>query len=370
MSEPKIGIWQAISILVTITINHIILDLPKSIIQSTSSGALLNVLFITIVALIIVYLVYMLLKKFPGLDIFDIANFLGGKWLKVTLQILFICYILFVASNLLRAFSEGLNIIFFPRTPVSVIMLIFLIAIVVTNKIGVSSIVRSNLFFTVLVLFNILFVFIANWDNYIFERMYPLLGNGTISIFFSGLSNLYAFGGISYLYLLPPYLRNEKDYKKVAFTSVAISGFYLLISVATVLFMFPHIVTAQQNFPIYLASRFIQFGTFFQRLDAVFLLIWLLSVIGYLGIAFYFITNIFRDITHLKSTKWCISLFAMLSFAIALIPTNMKETTFIENTVYKYIILILIFGICLSILALANIKHLYVQKKKGVIQNR
>lgn len=370
MSEPKLGVWQAICILVIITINHIILDLPKSFIQSTSSGAILNVIFITIVALLIIYLISALLKNFPGLDIFDIAKFLGGKWLKVTLQILFICYILFVASNLLRAFSEGLNVIFFPRTPIPVIMLIFLIAIVVTNKIGISAITRSNLFFTGLVLFNILFVFIANWDNFIIERMYPLLGNGTMSTFFSGLSNLYAFGGISYLYLLPPYLRNEKDYKKVAFTSVAISGFYLLVSVATVLFMFPHIITTQQIFPIYLASRFIQFGTFFQRLDAVFLLIWLLSVISYLGIAFYFITNIFKNITNLKSNKWCVSLFAMIAFGIALIPGNMKEINFIENTVYKYIILILVFGICLSILVFANIKHLYIQKKKGVVSNK
>lgn len=50
MSDQKIGNIEAIALIVTIMVNHIILNLPKSIIQSTSSGAILNVLFISLVA--------------------------------------------------------------------------------------------------------------------------------------------------------------------------------------------------------------------------------------------------------------------------------------------------------------------------------
>lgn len=51
MSDKKIGNIEAIALIVTIMVNHIILNLPKSIIRSTSSGAILNVLFISLVAL-------------------------------------------------------------------------------------------------------------------------------------------------------------------------------------------------------------------------------------------------------------------------------------------------------------------------------
>lgn len=50
MSDKKIGNIEAICLIITIMVNHIILNLPKSIIQSTSSGAILNVLFISLVA--------------------------------------------------------------------------------------------------------------------------------------------------------------------------------------------------------------------------------------------------------------------------------------------------------------------------------
>ena len=65
MTEKKIGNIEAIALIITIMVNHIILNLPKSIIHSTSSGAILNVLFISLVALVIAYLVSHLLKNFP-----------------------------------------------------------------------------------------------------------------------------------------------------------------------------------------------------------------------------------------------------------------------------------------------------------------
>lgn len=365
MSEQKIGNIEAIALILAVMINHIILNLPKSIIQSTSSGAIVNVIFITLVAFGIVYLICQLLKNFPGLDIFDIAKFLGGKWLKVVIGILFICYIIFTVSTILRSFSEMLKIIFFPRTPVQVIMLLLLIAIVIVNKLGFRPIARSNLFFMPIVLFSIFFIFIANFGNYTAQRIFPLLGNGMVTTFLSGLSNLFAFGGIAYLYFIPPYLKEQKDYSKIAFSAVGISAIFLLMSVTTLLLIFPLITSSEEILPLYLASRFIEFGRFFQRLDATFVFIWIISMASYLSIAFHFSTSIFKSITNLQSSKWIIGLLASFSFGFALLPENLKQISFLENTVYKYIILILIIGIGLSLLIFANIKYLIVQKKKG-----
>lgn len=364
MSEQKIGNIEAIALILAVMINHIILNLPKSIIQSTSSGAIVNVIFITLVAFGIVYLICQLLKNFPGLDIFDIAKFLGGKWLKVVIGILFICYLIFTVSTILRSFSETLKIIFFPRTPVQVIMLLLLIAIVIVNKLGFRSMARSNLFFMPIILFSILFIFIANFGNYTAQRIFPLLGNGMITTFLSGLSNLFAFGSIAYLYFIPPYLKEQKDYSKIAFSAVGISAIFLLMSVTTLLLIFPLITSSEEILPLYLASRFIEFGRFFQRLDATFVFIWIISMASYLSIAFHFSTSIFKSITNLQSSKWIIGLFASLSFGLALLPENLKQISFLENTVYTYIILILVIGVGISLLVFANIKYLIVQKKK------
>lgn len=65
MTEHKIGNIEAIALILTVMVNHIILNLPKSIIQSTSSGAIINVIFVSLVVLGIVYLISQLFKNFP-----------------------------------------------------------------------------------------------------------------------------------------------------------------------------------------------------------------------------------------------------------------------------------------------------------------
>ena len=367
MTDRKIGTIEAIALVLTVGINHIILNLPQDIINSTSSASILNVIFVSMIALGIVFLIAKLFEKFPGMDIFDIGKYLGGKWLQFLLQIAFFAYFIFTISILLRSFSEGLKIIFFPRTPVPIIMFLFLMAMIILNNLGKISIIRANLFFMPLVLFSILFIFIANVENFTVQRALPLLGNGVSSTFFSGLSNLFAFGGISYLYLIPPHLKDQKNYTKIALISIGISSFFLLISVATLLFTFPFVTTSEEIFPLYLAARFIEFGRFFQRLDAVFVLIWILSMIGYLSIAFSFASDIFQKMAKLQSPKWIFSLLALLVFGIALLPQNMEQVSFLEENVYSSIILVLVFEVCLSILVLSNIKYYWINRKKGAM---
>ena len=367
MTDRKIGTIEAIALVLTVGINHIILNLPQDIINSTSSASILNVIFVSMIALGIVFLIAKLFEKFPGMDIFDIGKYLGGKWLQFLLQIAFFAYFIFTISILLRSFSEGLKIIFFPRTPVPIIMFLFLMAMIILNKLGKISIIRANLFFMPLVLFSILFIFIANVENFTVQRALPLLGNGVSSTFLSGLSNLFAFGGISYLYLIPPHLKDQKNYTKIVLISIGISAFFLVISVATLLFTFPFVTTSEEIFPLYLAARFIEFGRFFQRLDAVFVLIWILSMIGYLSIAFSFASDIFQKMAKLQSPKWIFSLLALLVFGIALLPQNMEQVSFLEENVYSSIILVLVFEVCLSILVLSNIKYYWINRKKGAM---
>lgn len=313
----------------------------------------------------IVFLISKLLEKFPSLDILDISQFLGGKWLKILVGILFLLYFIFTVSISLRSFSEELKIIFFPRTDVPIIMMLFLIAIVIVNKLGFSAIARSNLFIMPMILFTIIFVFFANIENFTFQGMLPIIGKGANATLFAGLSNLFAFSGISYLYFIPPYLKDEKAQKKIAITSISASGICLLISVATLVFLSPPNIISDEVFPLYLASRYIEFGRFLQRLDAVFLFIWIVSLTAYLSISLFFATSIFQKMFNLQYTKWYVSLFAIIAFAISLLPSDMYQTVFLENTVLQYIILILVFAISIVLLVLASFKHNIINKGKG-----
>ena len=96
MTEQKLGKWEAIILIVAIVINHIILGLPRSIVAEHASASILNVIYISAIVIILIFLICKLLESFPGLDIIDIAEFLGGKVLKIGISILFLLYIKYI----------------------------------------------------------------------------------------------------------------------------------------------------------------------------------------------------------------------------------------------------------------------------------
>lgn len=214
------------------------------------------------------------------------------------------------------------------------------------------------------ILASILFIFFANLGEFDFQKIYPFIGNGYATTFFSGLSNLFAFAGIVVLYFLPPYLKEQKNYTIIALVSITLSALFLLISVITLLCLFPVDSTSRQILPLYLASRHIQFGRFFQRLDAIFLLIWTISFTAFLNLFLYLSSSIFQKLLHLKHHKWIVSLLAILIFAIGLIPNSLQEIMTLHNHLYPYTVLILVFIVGLLLLVFANIKYYFVQKKK------
>ena len=70
------------------------------------------------------------------------------------------------------------------------------------------------------------------------QRIFPILGEGLVQTFVTGLGNISAFGGIVFLYFMPPLLKEPNKFRKVAITSVVISAIYLILAVSIILFMF------------------------------------------------------------------------------------------------------------------------------------
>ncbi len=82
MKESKMGVMQAASVIVTVMIAHIILNMPNHLIASTGSSTILNLAYIFIISIVIFYLASKIFALFPGKDLMDICEFAGGKFLK------------------------------------------------------------------------------------------------------------------------------------------------------------------------------------------------------------------------------------------------------------------------------------------------
>lgn len=360
--KEKIGNKEAIIFIVTIILNNIILSSNKLIIDCCNSASIINSIYISILAILFIYIICLLFKKFPSSNLLDISKFLGGKPLQFIIGIIYICYLGFTTIVLLRKICDCLQIIFFNMTDIVFIVMLFIIASAIIVRLDKGGIFRATIVVFPVIAGIIALVFIGNTKNFNIDNIYPLLGNGLDSIFITGSTNLIAFAGISYLYFLPGYLANPEKFKKIALSSVAISGFFLSLITTNILLLYNKTLTSSELFPFYMAVRYIEFGTFIQRMDSTFLLISCIAFICYMAINTTICTNIFKKITNLSDNKPIIYPYLLYVFAISVCIRNNPKLDYFENTIFKYLFFIIPIALTLIILIFANIKKMITKE--------
>ena len=287
----------------------------------------------------------------------DISEYLGGKTFNKIVGLFFIAYFIISSSILLREFCEAIKILYYPMTNIFFVILFFIIAIAITNKLELSATLKTNFIIVPLVLISGVFLFIANIKNFNYATIYPILGEGFIDTFVLGIGNIYSFSSITALYFIPPLLKKAKDLKKISIVSVVVYITYLILTVCTLAFMFSYFMVEDSSLSLYAAARYIQIGTFFVRLESIFLLIWIILFACYLSIACKFSMLVFKKITNIKEFKVLAYPIAILVLAISLIPSTYASVKQYESNIYPCVSIAFNYIFCILVLIFANLKR-------------
>lgn len=367
MKTSDLGSLEAIALVMTIIIAHIVIYLPATIIADFGSASILNTLYITAIIFIFTLIVVKLFKNFNSFDILDIANYLGGSTLKKFLSLFFTGYLIIFAGLFIRDFAESLIIVYFHDFKVTAIILLFLIASFIINKFGFRQVIRCNFLILPTILISIIIVVMASIPNFTFQRVFPVLGYGVKETFLTGLTNISAFSNFLIIFYLIPLLKNKKNFSHISFISMALSSLLLISCVATLLLV-TNFDATQTILSIYLATRRISLGIFLQRPDSLFIIFWILSMFAYLSIITALSNYVFNK-SHDKNSISTPSLIiiSVLIFIVSILPQNVAQLRFLETTLLKYLCIFFVFGINFIILILGNIKlKLNAKKEKKV----
>lgn len=357
-----LGKLESISIIIMVMINKLILNVPYYIVNLTGSGSIINILYIGIIDFIFLLLIIKLFKKFENDDIVDISEYLGGKILKNIIAIISILLFLLVAFITLLDFSNVLHKIYFSQFPIIYIIGFFIIGIGIANFIGIKSISRITSFIVPFSIFSILVTFFAVAKDLDITSFTPIFGKNYQTTFIYGLSNSFAMYIMVYYYFLKPLLKNPNEYKKIFIISYIISIILLFLTIISMLTIFTSDSTNSPINSLFLLARQIELGTFLQRVDALFILLWTLSTFSYLSFVLFITNRLIKKVSNVVDEKMLTFSTCSILFGLALIPFNVAELNFIENVIYRYVILGFMLGIGIAILILSNIK---LARKKG-----
>lgn len=272
--------------------------------------------------------------------------------------------LIMLTTSIIKNLSETLRIIYFKTSPILFITLFFVISSIICNRFSLKTIAKSNLLISPAIFIGIIIILFSSIKNFMPQRIFPILGYGINKTFFSGLTNIFSFSGMLYLLFLPPMLDKPDKQKRLSIIAIIISSIYLFLSVTCLLLSLSFTLNSDESFSLYVLTRNLDYGRFIQRVDAVFILVWIIAIISYINLPIYFCIYIFKKITKISDTNSINYSFNLLILAISIIPIEYAIFANIFARCVKYLFFVLFFAISIPILIAANLKLKFMDKSR------
>lgn len=354
--DEKLNYFEASFLIVIVVISHIILEFPNVIIRSTLSASVINIIYITALAIVFFLIVVKLFKPFNGNNILYVAEYVGGKTLKTILSSVYVCYFIFISSLIIRGFSETLKVVYFPKANTVFLIGSFILAATLAVILGCKNIIKVNTLLVPIILFTMIIVFLSSLKSFDTSRLFPILGKGARETFINGITNIYTLGGLIYIFLVGSSLKNINDFKKVGMLSIILSATYLLLSVVSTLILFPFLNTGNDVLSVYLSTRTIHFGNFLPRSDTIFMFVWIFNFLLYLCVVLLYISRVCKENLKPQNQNIIPIISAIAIFILAFVPQNSAQILFLKNVVYKNLALFIVFILSPAILLAGYLK--------------
>ncbi|TYQ18288.1 UNVERIFIED_CONTAM: spore germination protein (amino acid permease) [Acetivibrio alkalicellulosi] len=362
--ENKIifGRAEAISVLIIIMTTQLFISFPRLMAESGGNAGWLLTIYVTLLSLFFFMIISKLYKPFEGKDILDIGEYVAGNTGRILVGVIILITYVFIISIVLREFSDGLKILAFEKSPVSFIMIFFLIGMILAAYYGLEPLTRYSAIIVPIIAAAFLFIIIGVVPNFDTNNIIPILGKGPSELFLKGATKISVYSGLSILFLIPPFLGNYNNFKKTGYYSIILSSIFLTGGSLVYSLAIPYPATTEFVLPIYTLARFIDLGRFFKRIESVFLLAWATSAYIYLSIVLFFIVYVYKKAFKLKYHSPLIMPFSILIFTFALLPESMMAALELESNIFRVFAWIVTFCMPLFLLTIASI----IKKKKRV----
>lgn len=364
MDNHKIGHREALTLLTIMMSAKVFLSFPRDMALLGDSGGWIIILFSGLISLIGFYFLYSLIHKYPSQNIIQISHSLTGGFLGIVLGIIIFIFFLLLTSLMLRKFAESFILAILPRTPISTIMIFFLVLLIYATMLGIETLSRVAWFFGPYLLIALLTILFFALPQGSLGNLAPVLGTGPLPILKQSAVHISTFSEILLLGLIAPLIRKQDKIFGAGLYSLIIAIFINLVVTLTTIFVFNYVAAGRMLFPIFQLARLITYGEFIQRVEAVFVFLWFFTAGIQLGGLFYGSVISFAETFHINEYRPLVFPIALIALTLSILPASMTNTIILNDfTLSNYY-----WGTSLGIPFLLWFISIFVKKGPGTNQ--
>ncbi|MCC3355821.1 GerAB/ArcD/ProY family transporter [Bacillus sp. REN16] len=327
MEYPKeITVIQATTILISTIIGVGLLALPLFAVRTADTGAPFVTLSGIAIASIGLGLITFLGMRHPQKSIILYGEDILGKWLGKVPNIVIILFFAVLTGLTSREFGAVVITAILKQTPleVTVIIMLILAALSTRNEMNVFAYIHN--FYLPIVLAPALIVVALSLKNANTLYLFPILGNEPGNYLVGAFTIAALFQGSFIITMIIPFMRHpQKAINASIWGMVIAGGLYLLIVIATVAVFGPGEILNLLWPTLELARTTSIPGNILQRLDVVFLSVWVIAVFTTLLSSYMFTVHSISQMVGLRDHKMLSFFILPIVFVIAMIPQNILQ---------------------------------------------
>ena len=330
-NEHKIGHRETLTLLTILMSAKVFLSFPRDMALIGGAGGWILILLAGAFSLIGFYFIYSLIQKYPAQNIIQISHQLTGSIIGTVLGIIIFAFFLVLTSLMVRQFAESFILAILPRTPISVIMLLFLALLVYAVLLGIETLSRVAWFFGPYLLIALLTILLCSLPHGSLLNLTPLLGPGPWPLIKNSVIHCSIFAEILLLGLIAPLIRQQDKIFRIGVASMVIATATNLVVTITVIAIFNYQAASRIIFPIFQLARLITYGKFIQRVEAIFVFLWFFTAGIQLGGLFYGAVISFAETFRIKEYRPLVLPIAVIVFCIGILPSSMTNTVVLND---------------------------------------
>ncbi|WP_067725149.1 GerAB/ArcD/ProY family transporter [Oceanobacillus damuensis] len=257
------------------------------------------------IAILLVWLVAKLAANFPNQSFLSYASYLVTKPVAIVLTFMFAIQGIIVSAFEVRAISDISHQYLFDQTPQEVVSLCFLLVVVYAVSGSRAGLFRLNaMFLPIIFAATILLIFFSLGFIHT-EHLLPVFKTDARGYLQGTLASTTSFTGIGILFFYISLVKKpEKAPAMAAFGMSWAVGLYILIYV-TCIVVFGETATANIRFPLIELAKTVEVpGGFFERIESLFFIIWIMAIFNTAAMAFdvsvIALNSIFSKVVKIK----------------------------------------------------------------------
>jgi len=290
-----------------------------------------------VIAIPVVLIYARILKLFPSKNIYDIAIELFGKFIGKIVILLIMFYAIFLASLVLRNFSEFINITDLTDTPQIAIMISIMIVIFYLVRSGEETIGKwAVIMLSVLILF-VTITIILSFGSLDFSNIFPVMNHTFGEISSASLQTyVYPFGEIVLFLTFANTFEKSSSPYKIFVIGLLIGAFILIIAFFRNSFILGGPMCKNSFFPSYVAIRVLQLSNVFERAESLISTNFIIAGITKIAVCLYAASKGASKILNIENHNRTLMPVTLLVIALSPILIKNAMDMFISLPHYKY----------------------------------